>query len=183
MIKIICPDCKKEYNLPEMYIGETITCAGCKNKIKVTAQGAIGTNQAKCPYCFSTVPAGAKKCLNCGEWLSPNSKPKSRAVYILLTFFLGHLGIGEAYLGYYMRCIIMVLANFVFWVLAPAGLVAMFAAWLAWLTKAFCTDMETRKLYKSANIIFSVIMMIIIAVVAFYFYKTFSVSTSKVVVH
>ena len=87
MIKVICPSCKKEYNLPEMYIGETITCAGCKNKIKVTDQGAIGTNQAKCPYCFSTVPAGAKKCLNCGEWLSPNSKPKSRAVYILLTFW------------------------------------------------------------------------------------------------
>ena len=76
----------------------------------------------------------------------------------------------------------MVLANFVFWGLAPAGLVAMFAAWLAWLTKAFCTDMETRKLYKSANIIFSVIMVIIIAVVAFYFYKTFSGSTSKIVV-
>ena len=33
------------------------------------ANGIDGTNLKKCPYCLSEIPAEAKKCRHCGEWI------------------------------------------------------------------------------------------------------------------
>lgn len=69
----------------------------------------------KCPYCGSIIPAESQKCKNCGEWLNYHfqdgnntnttnqyeqyTSSKSRAVAILLAFFLGLFGIHKFYLG------------------------------------------------------------------------------------
>lgn len=52
-----------------------------------------------CPFCKSELPADVKKCSHCGEWLSQADKPKSLAVYLLLSFFFGHFGVAEFYAG------------------------------------------------------------------------------------
>lgn len=42
----------------------------------------------KCPYCSGDIPAGAKKCKHCGEWLKENKRGISIVWKIILAVFL-----------------------------------------------------------------------------------------------
>ncbi len=54
----------------------------------------------RCPYCGSEIPETAQKCSHCGEWLNKTSKSKSFKTTILLSYFLGLLGVHRFYTGY-----------------------------------------------------------------------------------
>lgn len=112
-----CPECGTQYNVTEPGKYE---CT-CGYRFSFELEPAQPVKQAEmaveyvpefmrqahpgtsagivCPYCKSKLPAGAVKCANCGEWLSKESKPKSLAVYLILSFLFGHLGIAEFYAG------------------------------------------------------------------------------------
>lgn len=60
---------------------------------------ANGTTK-QCPYCGGEIPETAQKCSHCGEWINKTHKSKSFKTTILLSYFLGLLGIHRFYTGY-----------------------------------------------------------------------------------
>ncbi len=109
-----CPKCGVQYEIDQP--GE-YQCSQCNQvfivepepqpmKIAQPVQPvqSVQTTEQKqhtiiCPFCKSELPADVKKCSHCGEWLSQADKPKSLAVYLLLSFFFGHFGVAEFYAG------------------------------------------------------------------------------------
>lgn len=53
-----------------------------------------------CPYCGKMIAANAKKCNYCGEWIEKPTEQKSFTTALLLSFFLGWLGVHRFYTGY-----------------------------------------------------------------------------------
>lgn len=111
-----CPKCGVQYEIDQP--GE-YQCSQCNQEFIIdpepqpqpmkiaqpvqTVQPAKTTEQKQhtiiCPFCKSELPADVKKCSHCGEWLSQADKPKSNAVYLLLSFFFGTFGVAEFYAG------------------------------------------------------------------------------------
>lgn len=180
MIKISCPHCGQGYDCDDEFNGETITCQKCSKEFEILSKDKpIHTPEqpknieqqhqhpsahqeqetlTKCPFCFAEIPSGAKKCSHCGEWIK-GSKPINRAIYVLLAFFFGNWGLAEAYLGRYFICGGMVIANiFCLTQIHRGGLYCIAALWAGWFLKALCTNVETRKMYTAARIVFAILL-------------------------
>lgn len=54
----------------------------------------------QCPYCGGTIPTNVQKCSHCGEWINKPVGLKSFKTTILLSYFLGLLGVHRFYTGY-----------------------------------------------------------------------------------
>ena len=105
-----CPKCGVQYEIDQP--GE-YQCSQCNQVFIVEPQPQpmkiaqpvqpVQTEQKQhtiiCPFCKSELPENVKKCSHCGEWLSQADKPKSLAIYLLLSFFFGHFGVAEFYAG------------------------------------------------------------------------------------
>ena len=113
-----CQKCNTEYEIEQSgqyqcQCGETFTI----DTTQVTTQ--VTTQEAQCPFCKSAIPADARKCAHCGEWIK--GKPKSKLVYCLLSLFLPTfmLGIPSFYIGKTITGIFLLIANTIFLVFIP----------------------------------------------------------------
>lgn len=89
------------------------------------------TTQAQCPFCKSPIPADAKKCAHCGEWVKDKpAEPKSNTTYILLALLFGQFGIAEFYVGRITAgAMILILTLLSFALPEPASLFSIGAIW------------------------------------------------------
>ena len=100
-----CPHCQQKFDISE---SGRYCCSSCNQEfevtipktpdlVKVLVPEPIEPEQQEnvCPFCKLSIPAGARKCGHCGEWI--NGKPMNRSVYLALSFYLGHIGIAEFY--------------------------------------------------------------------------------------
>jgi len=60
----------------------------------------VNVSTKTCPFCGEQIAEDAQKCKHCGEWLNKSVKTKSFKVTILLSYFLGLLGVHRFYTGY-----------------------------------------------------------------------------------
>ena len=123
-MKFRCPNCQESYDIDPEYVGKHFQCIKCQkyfiatntvqqqvqtpvrekpynnlNKDKQQHQPtsnvynnrSIGT---KCPVCMGEIPAGAFKCMHCGEVLRTKSgrPPVDRIGYIIWGLTCGILG-------------------------------------------------------------------------------------------
>lgn len=107
-MKYNCPHCQQPYELEK---DGKYKCLVCDTEFDFTvpAPATVTITQPepqepsepqRCPFCMLEIPAGARKCGHCGEWVNAddqNAQKVNRAVYILLSFLFGHFGIHKFY--------------------------------------------------------------------------------------
>lgn len=103
-MKLSCPFCGQHIEIEE---AGRYQCPAC-NKVFEVEEETPTTQATACPYCTAPVSTAARKCPHCGEWIK--EKPKNRAVYLILAFLFGNLGIAEFYAGrIFNGCVILIL--------------------------------------------------------------------------
>jgi TM2 domain-containing membrane protein YozV len=107
-----CPHCQQKFDIPE---SGRYCCSSCNQEfevtipktpdlVKVSVPEPIEPEQQEnvCPFCKLSIPAGARKCGHCGEWVNAadkNVQKVNRNVYLLLSFLFGHFGVHQFYAG------------------------------------------------------------------------------------
>lgn len=153
-----CPNCKTEYDL---YESGKYECGVCHQKFIFVQPNQDRTeiktlpeqNENICPFCKLEIPADAKKCGHCGEWIS-GKKPVDRSIYLTLSFLFGNFGVAEIYAGNIKVGIFYFIANFL-GIIAMAngkaeGIIGIIAFWVIQFTLAIFTEQEC--LSKEKNI-------------------------------
>lgn len=165
-MKISCPACGQHYECPDEWEGKEIKCQRCGSNFSIVKPEQV-TKIQKCPYCLAEIPSSAKKCSHCGEWLVPHTeRTKDRMTYLILAFFFGNWGLAEAYLGRIFTFVGAVIVNiFCLCRIENGGLLGIVLLWLGFFAKAVGTNISTRKLYKSARIIFTIILLLFLLLV------------------
>lgn len=125
-MKFRCPNCQESYDIESEYVGKHFQCIKCQkifiatNIVQQQVQTpvrekpyqqptsnvynrSIGAG-AKCPICMGEIPAGAFKCMHCGEVLRTKSgkPPVDRIGYIIWGLTCGILGAHYLYARRYV---------------------------------------------------------------------------------
>lgn len=95
-MKIKCPACKTEYEIPENQVDKKFICSNCETKFivreqefpiqaaKVETSVEIVQNnvQKHCPFCDELISMNAKKCKHCGEFLDADRHKNETPIII-----------------------------------------------------------------------------------------------------
>jgi uncharacterized Zn ribbon protein len=162
-IKIVCPKCKKEYNVPENLRGKKFSCKNCQELIAIEdvedewakdKKGYVlsASDTAaipRCPHCANELESEKQKiCLKCGFNLRTRMKLNTRVLEAVTTGDrMGWLGPGFAAAGVALFLVLYIL---VLWTGIPS-LGFMCCEWMQ--TIEFC------KVYLSVGCAFGIFFL------------------------